>query len=56
MGGRNATRGTAAGRKAGATRSRSGTATKAQLYTRAKRQGVEGRSKMTKRQLQNALR
>lgn len=56
MGGRNATRRTAAGRKAARTRVRSGTATKAQLYARAKRQGVPGRSKMTKRQLQNALR
>jgi len=56
-GGRNATARTAAGRKAARTRARSGgTATKAQLYARAKRQGVEGRSKMTKQQLQNALR
>lgn len=56
MGGRSATRRTAAGRKAARTRARSGTVTKAQLYARAKRAGVQGRSKMSKRQLQNALR
>lgn len=63
-GGRSATRRTAAGRKAAATRARAATATrarsggvtKAQLYARAKRAGVQGRSKMSKRQLQNALR
>jgi hypothetical protein len=64
VGGRNATSRTAAGRKAAATRKRAGTATrarsggvtKAQLYARAKRAGVQGRSRMSKRQLQNALR
>ena len=29
--------------------------TKRELYARARRRGVRGRSKMTKRQLQNAL-
>jgi hypothetical protein len=29
--------------------------TKAQLYNEARQRGIEGRSKMTKRQLQNAL-
>jgi hypothetical protein len=33
----------------------SGGPTKAQLYKRAKARGIEGRSKMSKRQLQNAL-
>jgi hypothetical protein len=56
MGGKNATRLTKSGRKGARTRAReAGDATKADLYRRAKRQGIEGRSKMTKRQLQNAL-
>ena len=55
MGGKNATRRTARGRKAASSRSRSGGASKAQLYKRAKARGIEGRSKMSKRQLQNAL-
>ena len=55
MGGKNATRRTARGRKAARSRSRSGGPTKAQLYNRAKARGIEGRSKMSKRQLQNAL-
>ena len=55
MGGKNATRRTARGRKAARSRSRSGGPTKAQLYKRAKARGIEGRSKMSKRQLQNAL-
>ena len=56
MGGKNATRTTARGRKAARSRARhSGGATKQQLYQRAKARGVEGRSKMTKRQLENAL-
>jgi hypothetical protein len=32
-----------------------GTLTKSELYRRAKKRGKEGRSKMTKRQLKNAL-
>jgi hypothetical protein len=55
MGGRNATRITARGRKAARSRARSGGPTKAQLYKRAKARGIQGRSKMSKRQLQNAL-
>jgi hypothetical protein len=56
MGGRNATQRTARGRKAARTRARSGGATKAELYKRAQRRNIPGRSKMSKRQLQNALR
>ena len=56
MGGRNATRTTAKGRKAARARTRTGGATKQELYRRAKARGVEGRSKMTKAQLENALR
>jgi uncharacterized protein DUF6496 len=56
MGGRNATHRTARGRKAARARARhSGHATKQQLYRRAKARGIEGRSKMSKRQLENAL-
>lgn len=56
MGGKNATRLTASGKKAASTRARdSGDETKDELYQRAKEMGIEGRSKMTKRQLQNAL-
>ena len=55
MGGKNATRRTARGRKAARNRSRSGGPAKAQLYKRARARGIEGRSKMSKRQLQNAL-
>src|SRR5947208_4828096 len=57
MGGKNARTTTARGRKAARSRARNeGGATKAQLYRRAKQRGIEGRSKMTKRQLENALR
>ncbi|MBV8682315.1 MAG: Rho termination factor N-terminal domain-containing protein [Caulobacteraceae bacterium] len=45
---------TASGRKAAHTRSRRGP-TKDELYARAKAKGVEGRSKMTKQQLANAV-
>jgi hypothetical protein len=58
MGGKNATRRTARGRKAAATRSRraAGGMTKQDLYRRAKAKHIPGRSKMSKRQLENALR
>lgn len=56
MGGKNATRTTAAGRKAAATRARNAPSTKAELYERAAKKGIEGRSRMTKQQLVNALR
>jgi hypothetical protein len=58
MGGKNARRLTARGRRAANTRARrsAGGRTKAELYREAKRKHVPGRSKMTKRQLQNALR
>jgi hypothetical protein len=57
MGGESARRRTARGRKAARTRARrSGHATKQALYERAKARHIEGRSKMTKRQLENALR
>jgi len=56
MGGRNAKRITARGRKAARTRSRDGGPSKAELYDRAQARGLEGRSKMSKRQLENALR
>jgi hypothetical protein len=56
MGGRNATGLTKRGRKAAASRARkSGGATKAELYNRARKQHIQGRSHMTKRQLENAL-
>ena len=54
MGGNNATRTTARGRKAARARARNeGSATKAQLYRRAKARSIPGRSKMTKQD--NAL-
>jgi hypothetical protein len=57
MGGENATRTTMPGRKAANTRARkAGGVTKESLYERAKSAGIEGRSKMTKQQLENALR
>ena len=58
MGGRNAPRRTARGRKAANSRVRraAGGATKAELYQRAKKRHIPGRSKMTKVQLANALR
>src|SRR6185312_1388395 len=43
MGGRNATRLTASGKKGARTRSRDGGPTKDELYQRAKRMGLEGR-------------
>src|SRR5262245_21892546 len=56
MGGRNASRTTARGRRAARTRSRADGATRAELYAKAKRLHIPGRSKMSKRQLKNALR
>lgn len=53
-GGKNATHRTAAGKRAAASRTRGG-ATKAQLYKRAQKQHIPNRSKMTKTQLENAL-
>ena len=56
MQGKSAVRTTARGRKAARSRSRhNGGATKQELYRRARAQGIEGRSKMTKRQLENAI-
>jgi hypothetical protein len=55
MGGHNATKTTVRGRKAARTRARKGAATKQQLYRRAKSRSIPGRSKMTKRQLENVL-
>jgi hypothetical protein len=56
MGGENATKLTKSGSKAAHTRARreAGT-TKDELYEEAKSKGIEGRSKMTKQQLENAL-
>ena len=57
MGGRNAQRTTARGRKAARARARKPDgANKRSLYRRAKARRIPGRSKMTKRQLENALR
>jgi hypothetical protein len=57
MGGRNATHRTARGSKAARSRARNGHdgATKQQLYKKAKARHIPGRSRMTKRQLANAL-
>ncbi len=56
MGGKNARRTTRRGQKAANSRVRhTGGTTKAALYRRAQRAGIEGRSKMTKQQLVNAL-
>src|SRR5437773_457867 len=53
MGGRDATKTTARGRKAARTRARhAGAATKEQLYQRAKARSIAGRSRMTKQQLE----
>jgi hypothetical protein len=56
MGGTNATRTTARGRKAARARARKGGTTKEQLYRRAQARDIPGRSKMSKQQLENALR
>src|SRR4051812_11160705 len=57
MGGRNATHRTARGQKAARSRARNGHngATKQQLYRKAQARHIPGRSRMTKRQLENAL-
>jgi hypothetical protein len=56
MGGKNARRTTARGRKAARSRSRRQDGpTKQELSDRARAAGIKGRSKMTKRQLANAL-
>ena len=56
MGGRNARKSTARGRKAAVGRARKPDGhTRDELYARAQRRHIEGRSKMTKRQLENAL-
>jgi hypothetical protein len=54
-GGKNARRRTTSGKRAARSRVRKGP-TKAQLYRRAKKEHVPNRSKMTKTQLENALR
>ena len=56
MGGRNATQPTARGRKTASPRARREVgATRDELYERAKAKGIEGRSRMTKQQLESAL-
>src|SRR5207249_2151414 len=56
MAGRNARKPTARGRKAATARSRKRNGhTRQELYAKAKRRRIEGRSKMSKRQLENAL-
>jgi Family of unknown function (DUF6496) len=56
MSGKDARKTTAGGRKAATARARKPDGhTRQELYTRAKRRHIEGRSKMSKRQLENAL-
>ncbi|MGH9560160.1 MAG: DUF6496 domain-containing protein [Terracidiphilus sp.] len=56
MAGKNARKPTARGRKAAVSRSRKADGhTREELYAKAKSRHVEGRSKMSKRQLENAL-
>jgi hypothetical protein len=56
MGGKNAKKATARGRKAANTRThRADGYTRAELYARAQRRNIAYRSKMTKQQLKNAL-
>lgn len=56
MGGKNARRLTTRGKKAAAARAhRADGHTKQELYTRARSRHIQGRSRMTKRQLENAL-
>jgi len=56
MAGSNARKSTAKGRKAAASRARKRDGhTRQELYAKARRRGIEGRSRMSKRQLENAL-
>jgi hypothetical protein len=56
MGGKNASKPTARGRKAANTRAHGADGyTRAELYSRAQRRNIAYRSKMTKQQLKNAL-
>jgi hypothetical protein len=56
MSGRDARKLTARGRKSATARSRKPDGvTRRELYAKAKRKGTEGRSRMSKRQLENAL-
>jgi hypothetical protein len=55
MGGKSATHRTARGQKAARSRARHNGSTKAELYRRAKARHIPNRSKMSKRQLANAL-
>ena len=56
MSGRDARKTTARGRRAAAARSRKADGhTRQELYEKAKRKQIDGRSKMSKRQLENAL-
>jgi hypothetical protein len=56
MAGRKARKQTTRGHRAAAARARKPDGhTRQELYAKAKRQNVEGRSKMTKRQLESAL-
>jgi hypothetical protein len=57
MGGTNARKPTVRGKKAATTRARRADGhTRQELYRQAQRRHIEGRSKMTKRELENALR
>jgi hypothetical protein len=56
MGGSNARHRTARGKRAARTRARNGGATYDELYARAQKAHIAGRSKMSKQQLANALR
>ncbi|MCC6470668.1 MAG: hypothetical protein IT563_20300 [Alphaproteobacteria bacterium] len=56
MGGRNAKTPTASGAKAARTRTRkAGGTSREDLYRRARSKGIQGRSRMSKQQLENAL-
>jgi hypothetical protein len=55
MGGSNARHRTAKGKRVARTRARKGKMTYDELYERAQKRHVAGRSKMSKRQLENAL-
>jgi hypothetical protein len=56
MGGRNARKSTARGQRAARSRARHRDGhTRRELYQKARAKGIEGRSRMTKRQLENAL-